>query len=118
MVLPTILTLSDKKYKALIQGQTRSSITQKVLADTGNTGRFEPSDATNIFISIGNVLGNGGGNEVVIVIEFDPKNSIAAVYEPNGDQYNYIGNLGDFFCTHKYSPQNLEADNDCLLLFK
>lgn len=94
----------------------RASITQKVLADTGNTGRFDPSEATNIFIFIGNVLGNGGGNEVVIVIEFGSKNSIAAVYEPNGDQYNYIGNLGDFFYIRNVDFLPLAEGKDVIIL--
>lgn len=76
--------------------KNKQSIAGKVLADTGRTDQFSPEEAQRITIYRGNVSGDSA-NEIVLAIEFTPKNTIVAVYTPDGNTYKYIGDVGEFF---------------------
>lgn len=86
----------------------RVSIAEKVLTATGLTERFNPEDARNILLNYGDLLGDNK-NELVVTIEFGPKNSIVAVYEPNGNNYQYVGNVGEFFYIRNIDFMPLES---------
>lgn len=76
--------------------QNRTSIAEKVLTATGRTEMFQPEEARNVTIYTRDLLGDGK-NEIIVVVEFGPKNSIVAVYQPVGDNYQYVGDVGEFF---------------------
>lgn len=93
----------------------RRSIAEKVLRDTGRTGQFTPEEATNVFVYYINLLGSDRA-EVVIQIEFGPKNSIVAVYTPEGNGYDFVSDIGEFFYIRNITAIPLPDDNDILIL--
>lgn len=89
-------TITRQELQSPNTQSNRRSIAQKVLNDTKRTEMFTPEEASNIILYYSDLTGDGE-NEVIIVVEFGPKNSIVAVYDPQGDQYQYLGDVGSFF---------------------
>lgn len=74
----------------------RKSITEKVLMSTGRSAMFKPEEARNVTIYPADLLGDEK-NEIVVAVEFDKRNTIVAVYTPEGNNYKYVGDVGEFF---------------------
>lgn len=88
--------------------QNRRDIAQTVLEDTGRTGEFMPQEATNIILDYGELVGDGN-EQMIVVAEFGPKDSIAAVYTPVSGGYEYLGQLGRFEFIRNFNFLALES---------
>lgn len=73
----------------------RQAIAQRVLEDTGRTG-FTPQQASLVTVDYGDLQGNDRPLDAVIAVEFGPQNTVVAAYEPEGDVYRYLGDVGEF----------------------
>lgn len=113
--ISTSANITQRELESPNTKANRESIAQKILRDTGNTDRFEPADATNIIIAYGDVLGDET-NEAVINLELGSKNSIVSVYERDGNEYKYAGNLGDFFYIRTIEFLPIENNKEIILL--
>lgn len=78
------------------EGNNKEMIAKNVLADTGRTDLYDLSDAQEVTVYYGGVL-NKGQDDVIISVDFGPKNTVVAAYTPDGNVYEYVGDVGNFF---------------------
>lgn len=72
------------------------SIADKVITAMGLSEGFDPEDVERITVYYSDVY-NGDEKEAVIAVKMGPKNTLVAVYTPNGEDWKYVGEIGSFF---------------------
>ena len=77
-------------------GNMQEKIAGQVLDNTGRTGQFDLNDVREVRVYFGNITPTPE-DDAVVVVDFGPKNTLIAAYTPNGDVYEYIGEIGEFF---------------------
>ena len=92
-------------------------IAEQVIQDTNHANRYQPEYAQNIDVYYGNVAGDEQ-EEAIIVLQLGPKDTIVAVYEPDGKGgYEYLGEVGIFFQVNKIEFMPIQQlDYDVLIV--
>ncbi len=76
--------------------EQKKEIAAGVLEDTGKSEIYNINDLEQVEIYFGNVTENDE-KDVVVAVNFGPKNTILAAYTTDGNSYEYLGTIGDFY---------------------
>lgn len=76
--------------------QNKESIGRRVLNDTGAIEKYPDDEIQDVSVYYGNVA-NDEEKEAVIVVKVTPKNTVVAVYSPKDGEYEYLGQIGEFY---------------------
>lgn len=82
--------------------ENRKGIAENVLRDTGRSGTYDINDLEKVTVYYGDVA-EGPQRDAVVTVSFGPRNTIVAAYTPEGEVYQYIGDIGNF-----YGVQNIQ----------
>lgn len=74
----------------------QEEIARSVLASTGRSEQYDLQDLENVTVYYGGDL-TENKEDVVISVSFGPKNTVIAAYMTNGDVYEYVGDIGNFY---------------------
>lgn len=89
-------TLTKEQIGNFSDIEQKKEIASGVLKDTGKTELYNMNDLEQVEIYFGNITENDD-HDVVVSVSFGPKNTILAVYTNEGDSYEYLGTIGDFY---------------------
>lgn len=118
-IITTVTLILMGSYGAAIYGQGDNQLNQwhlenlneaknikriadSVLENTGREDLYDLEDVEDVKVYYGSVLG-AENEDVVISVSFGPKNTVVAVYTSDGNVYEYVGDVGNFF-----DVQNIE----------
>lgn len=76
--------------------KNREDIAKSVLESTGRTGQYDLADLEDVTVYFGGAV-TGNEEDVLVTLSFGPKNTVVAAYTPDGNVYEYVGDLGDFY---------------------
>lgn len=93
---------TDKLTKKQITGmneKNQEDIAKSVLKDTGRMDTYDLNDLNKVTVYYGNVNGDKeqGEKDVVVSVNFGPKDTVVAAYTPSGEVYEYVGDIGKFY---------------------
>lgn len=71
-------------------------IARSVLESTGRSDQYDLRDVENVTVYFGGEL-TENEDDVVVSANFGPKNTVIAAYTADGDVYEYIGDIGNFY---------------------
>lgn len=75
--------------------KNREDIAESVLRDTGRSGLYDLNDLENVTVYYGDVT-TGPERDAVVTVSFGPNNTVVAAYTPEGDVYQFVGDIGNF----------------------
>lgn len=76
--------------------KNREDIAKSVLESTGRTGQYDLADLEDVTVYFGGAV-TGNEEDVLVSLSFGPKNTVIAAYTPDGNVYEYVGDLGNFY---------------------
>ncbi len=77
--------------------ENQEDIAKSVLDSTGRTEQYDLQDLENITVYFGGDVTKGEQEDIVVTLNFGPKNTVVAAYAADGSVYEYVGDLGDFY---------------------
>lgn len=95
--------LTKKQITEMNEKKNQEDIAKSVLRDTGRADTYDLNDLDKVTVYYGNVNGNQDQSEeeeekdVVVSVNFGPKDTVVAAYTPNGGVYEYVGDIGNFY---------------------
>lgn len=90
--------LTQKQISNPDNAQNQSDIAKNVLESTGRSDDYNLNDVEKVTVYYGNVQDlDESYKDVVISVNFGPKNTVVAVYTPNGEVYEYVADVGNFY---------------------
>ncbi|WP_313524059.1 hypothetical protein [Anaerotignum sp.] len=91
--------LTKKQITEMNEKKNQEDIAKSVLQDTGRADTYDLNDLDKVAVYYGNVNGKQDQNEkdVVVSVNFGPKDTVVAAYTPNGEVYEYVGDIGNFY---------------------
>lgn len=96
---------------------SQAEVINRVLADTKLQGNFNASEVQDYRVYSSDITGDGT-KDYVVLISFDPKNSIVAAYTPTGDTYQYLGEAGRFYQIDDISFIPIPEQNRDMIVIK
>ncbi|MBM6828095.1 hypothetical protein H9X85_00440 [Anaerotignum lactatifermentans] len=88
--------LSQRQVEDPNSEKNREDIAKSVLESTGRTGQYDLSDLEDVTVYFGGAV-TGNEEDVLVSLSFGPKNTVIAAYTPDGNVYEYAGDLGNFY---------------------
>lgn len=76
--------------------KNREDIAKSVLESTGRSEQYDLADLEDVTVYLGGAV-TGNEEDVLVSLSFGPKNTVVAAYTPDGNVYEYVGDLGDFY---------------------
>ncbi len=76
--------------------KNREEIAKSVLESTGRSEQYDLADLEDVTVYLGGAV-TGNEEDVLVSLSFGPKNTVVAAYTPDGNVYEYVGDLGDFY---------------------
>lgn len=89
--------LTQKQMDAPNTVENQEDIAKSVLDDTGRSDQYDLQDLEDITVYFGGDVTKGDQEDVVVTLNFGPKNTVVAAYTADGSVYEYAGDLGDFY---------------------
>lgn len=78
----------------------KKEIAKGVLEDTGRQDLYDLNDLESVEVYFGNITPDDE-RDVVVTVSFGPANTIVATYTRSGDEYTYVGDVGNFYEVRK-----------------
>ncbi|MFI3174087.1 MAG: hypothetical protein R3Y53_02655 [Bacillota bacterium] len=110
-----ISALIEEKIANFSNIEQKKEIANQVLLDTGKSEIYNINDLEQVEIYFGNITENDE-RDVVISVSFGPKNTILAVYTNDGNSYEYLGTIGDFYEIKKVSFIPIDANTQDVII--
>lgn len=82
--------------------ENQRELAESVLRDTGRSEAYDINDLEKVTVYYGDVS-EGAGRDAVVTVSFGPRDTVVAAYTPEGEVYQYIGDIGQF-----YGVQNIQ----------
>lgn len=76
--------------------KNREDIAKSVLESTGRSEQYDLEDLEDVTVYFGGAV-TGNEEDVLVSLSFGPKNTVIAAYTPDGNVYEYVGDLGNFY---------------------
>lgn len=89
--------LTQKQMDAPNTMENQEDIAKSVLDSTGRMDQYDLQDLENITVYFGGDVTKGEQEDIVVTLNFGPKNTVVAAYASDGNVYEYVGDLGDFY---------------------
>lgn len=88
--------LSQSQVDSPNAAENQREIARSVLESTGRTGQYDLEDVEDVTVYFGGAV-TGNAEDVLVSVSFGPKNTVVAAYTPDGNVYEYVGDLGNFY---------------------
>ena len=89
-------SLTQNQVDAPNTVQNQEDIAKSVLDSTGRSQQYDLQDLEDVTVYFGGDV-TGNKEDVVVTLNFGPKNTVVAAYTSDGNVYEYTGDLGDFY---------------------
>ena len=108
--------LTQQQIDAPNQKANQMEIARSVLESTGRSQQYDLQDIENVTVYVGGEL-TKNADDVVISASFGSKNTVIAAYTADGDIYEYIGDIGNFYGVEniRFIPSN-ELGHDIVIV--
>ena len=94
--------ITDRQIQNPNSELNQEKIAKGVLEDTGRTDLYNINDLEDVQVYFGNIT-EGDEKDVVVTVSFGPLNTVVAAYTKDGEAYEYVGDVGNF-----YEVKNIE----------
>lgn len=89
-------TLTENEIMNPNEEFNQLEIAKGVLEDTNREDLYDLNDLQDVQVYFGNIT-NDDEKDVIVTVSFGPRNTIVATYTKEGDEYTYVGDVGNFY---------------------